>query len=484
MSSSQDKWVLGAAVVSESTWLFAVLGVAGLAAGMGAGLLDWPLVLLTMGLSAVLVRVGLFDRLSAELAGLLRTLIASPFIYVAVGAEMAADEGGVDPAWLATALSDSAPESFVLRAFAAVAAAVALWLRGARLAAVSQPVKSLNVSFRIGLVALAFAIAIDILHPADIGIFPILFVFFASGLAGLSIGYLMPESRESARRGTWPKVIALVVSAVLTVGLAFSILHRVLFSFLSDQFDTIGSMGQVLLIVIIAPFAILFELFNNLVIGFFSRPFDPEAAGAGQLEPPGAESLELEEIQETQQVQEAAEQGAASFELLLQLLVYLFIAVAAIAVVIVLAMAIRRMTVSRSLGARGEPESLKGDANPLSDLARLLANIVPRWARTSGKPRLRLPDGPPGVVEALKIYYDLVTLAERRGSARSPEQTPTEYQRSLEGIFPRNLVRAATAAFNRAFYGQIPPTDKQIAQMHTAMAPITSGSRMMKGRSR
>ena len=486
MSFSRDRWVLGAAIVTESGWLYGVLAVAGLAAGMGAGVLDWPMVLLTMGLSAVLVRVGLFDRLSAGVAGPVRSLTAGAFIYVVAGVTVATDEPVVNLAWIFSISYETAPEGFVVRSFAAVAAAVALWLRGARLGAVGRPEASLTLSFRIGLVALAFATLIDVLHPADIGIFPVLFVFFASGLAGLSIGSLIPESSEFTK-GPWHKVIALVVVGVVAVGLAFSVLHRALLSFLSDQFDTIGSIGQVVLIVMIAPFAILFELFNNLLFGFFSRPFDPEAAGAGQLEAPEVEGPEIEigPGQGAGRVSDdATGDSVLNLDPLLQVLWYLFLAGIAVVLVIVLAIAIRRMTAPRRLGARGEPENLKGDSNPISDLARLLANIVPRWARKSGKGRLRLPDGPPGVVEALKIYYDLVTLAEKRGTARSPDQTPTEYQPSLEGIFPKSLVRAATAAFNRAFYGRIPATDKQLAQMHAAIAPVRGGSRIMRGRGR
>lgn len=480
--------VLGAGIVTESAWLYGVLAVAALAAGVVA--IAWPLVLLTMGVSAVLVRVGLFDRLSDRLsagpAGLLRAVIAVAFIYVVVAFTVATDQAVVNLAWIASLSYEAAPEGFVLSAFAAVAAAMALWLRGAKLATFGRPEATLSVSFRIGLGALALATFIDVLHPADIGIFPVLFVFFASGLAGLSIGLLMPESSDSAKSGAWPRVIALVVAAVVTVGVAFSLLHRPLLSFLSSQFDTLGSIGKGLLLVIIAPLAIIFEFFNSLVFSFFGRPFDPEVSETtGRIEPREFEPAEAAGGSGAGTVSDfPATESVANFDALLQMLWYLFLAAVALVVVIVLALAIRRLTVSRSLGARGDPEDLKGDANALSDLARLLANIVPRWARKSGKRRLRLPDGPPGVVEALRIYYDLVTLAEKRGSARSPDQTPTEYQPSLEGIFPGNLVRAATAAFNRAFYGHIPATDLQISEMRTAMAPIKSGSRLTKGRGR
>ena len=486
MSFSRDRWVLGSAIVTESAWLYGVLAVLGLAAGMGAGVLDLPMVLLTMGLSAALVRVGLFDRLSAGVSGPVRALTAGAFIYGVAGVTVATDGAVVNLAWIFSISYEAAPEGFVVRSFAAVGATLVLWLRGARLGAVDRPEASLNVSFRIGLVALAFATLIDVLHTTDIGIFPVLFVFFASGLGGLSIGALMPDSSEDAATGTLPKVIALVVAAVVAVGLAFSVLHRPLLTFISSQLDTLGSIGMAVLLFIIAPLAIIFEWLWNLLHRFFGSPFDLDIEEkTGDFQPANTAGQGIGEARGSAGFSDVVTgDSVLNLDPVLQVLWYLFLTGLAVVLVIVLAIAIRRITVSRRLDTRGEPEDLKGDANPLSDLARLLANIVPRWARKSGKGRLRLPDGPPGVVEALKIYYDLVTLAEKRGTARSPDQTPTEYQPSLEGIFPGNLVRAATAAFNRAFYGQIPATDQQISEMRTDMAPIRSSARLIPGRGR
>ena len=74
------------------------------------------------------------------------------------------------------------------------------------------------------------------------------------------------------------------------------------------------------------------------------------------------------------------------------------------------------------------------------------------------------------MVEALRIYYQMVTMAERRGFRRRAHETASEFQATLETVFPRDLVRMATAAFNRAFYGNHPELKERIDQMRTSLA--------------
>ena len=71
----------------------------------------------------------------------------------------------------------------------------------------------------------------------------------------------------------------------------------------------------------------------------------------------------------------------------------------------------------------------------------------------------------------------MLTLAEERGHPRPAAETPAEYQRTLESIFPGELVRRATAAFNRACYGHRPTSPDDIDEMRTALDQLQSASR-------
>ena len=113
---------------------------------------------------------------------------------------------------------------------------------------------------------------------------------------------------------------------------------------------------------------------------------------------------------------------------------------------------------------------------------KLLLKLVPgRLIRFRQRERFALPNGPPGVVNALRLYYELLTIAEDKGSVRPRHETPSAFQRTLEGLLPRNLVRMATNAFNRACYGHHPPTDDQAAQMRLSIRNIKTAVGIIRG---
>ena len=117
-------------------------------------------------------------------------------------------------------------------------------------------------------------------------------------------------------------------------------------------------------------------------------------------------------------------------------------------------------------GAKAEPESIDSNENPVSDFTKLLFRLVPDWIKKRNiKSGPRLPDGPPGLVEPLRIYYRMIRLAENHGVVRDQHKTALEFQTDLWDIFPRALVRMATEAFNRACYGSHYVEEQEIALM-------------------
>ena len=471
MSRSQDRWVLAAIVVSESAWLFAVSGVVAVALGRDGSPLGWLAMLWIMGLSLLVARFSPSKVAAIEVVQLIRTLLGAALVYLTVATQVSPGAISADLLWIGKIFSEYAPDGYTFKALAGSLIGLLLWWRTGRLPAVEFPIDSLAFSFRIGLLALALATAVDIVHPADLHTFPMIFIFFAAGLAGLGIGHLLPESKHSAKARTWPKVIAGVVSTILVIGLALSLLNRGALAYLSaPALGALNALVDGIFWGIVIPVAFVFNLFVEGLIRFFDRVF----AGIQDEEPsefvaPAAQDVAAAMAQEE-------EEGAGLFYMIIQIIEWAFLAVVALLILYLLVKAVRRWLAPRPEPTLGRRESVREGATPLSDIAKLLLNLIPDWLRMGGrKPTFALPSGPSGIVEVLRIYYDLLHMAEDKGYLRCPHETTTEFQVTLERVIPRELVRAATAAFNRAFYGHHPATEEQIAQMRSSVQGLASG---------
>ena len=80
------------------------------------------------------------------------------------------------------------------------------------------------------------------------------------------------------------------------------------------------------------------------------------------------------------------------------------------------------------------------------------------------------PDGEPGVVESFEIYYRLLGEAERKGVRRQESESPLEFEIRLGPLFAPGLASKATAAFNRACYGNLPPPEDDLVDLRSAIA--------------
>ena len=150
------------------------------------------------------------------------------------------------------------------------------------------------------------------------------------------------------------------------------------------------------------------------------------------------------------------------------------IAVLTVVVVVALffmARAFRRRRRGRYEYPEGARQSVMEGNDPLLDAARLLFDLLPeRLRRRSVRRALRPPDGEPGVVEAFEIYYRLLGAAERKGVHRQGSESPLEFEGRLGPLFAPGLVTKATAAFNRACYGNLPPSESDLAYLRDAMS--------------
>lgn len=482
MRSSRDRWVLGATVVLDSAWLFPAFGVLGAAMEQDGSPLSWPAVLAILVLSLVVARVAPSNVAAIEVVYLVRSLIGATAIYLAVATHVAPGVHPVDLGWIVTVFSESAPDGYTFRVVAGSLIGVALWWRGTRLAIAEFPTESLTFSVRLGVPFLALATAIDIAHPASLNTFPMIFIFFASALGGLSIGHLLPESQQAISSRTWPKVIAGVVSTILLIGLVISVLHKGFLSFVSAPLlAALSFIGKGLVIVIVAPIILAFNAFVDGVIKFFDRPDFVGEMGATMGGVTGTAERLDRAIQLAAEAAEKEEEAAGLFPFVIQVVEWVFLALVTALVLYLLWRVFRILLTGHPEQTPGQRESLAEEANPISDVARLLGRLIPDWLRLPRRRRaLRLPDGPPGVIQALRIYYEILSLAEQKGHHRPSHETATEFQSTLENVFPGNLVRMATEAFNRAFYGNHPASMEQIAQMRSSLANIRTAMRMTR----
>ena len=473
MGKSQDTWVVGATVLLESSWLFAVLGVAGAALGWGGSPVSWPGLIGIMGVSAAIVGLGPSKTGWRSAAYRYRALVGVASVYLVAGIQLA--EGfGPDLGWAVSVVSGSAEDGHALEAAAAAVVGLLLWWRAGALASAKSPTRSLAVSFRVGMPVLALATILDIAQSADLHTGPMVFIFFASGLTGLTIGHLAPDTGQSAKARRWPRTIAALVSGVLLVGLAASLLQR---DFLSSVTGALKALVAAILWAIFIPIALALDAFMNALLGFFDRPFEPETS---QFQEQAREGFNRfpEALGETGEEEEQAVETAVNFfEVAQWALLAVAVLLVAGLILYLLVRASRHSETRRPGQGPAERESIREGADLALDLARLLWGLTPGWLKGGGRRTgFGVPEGPRGIVEALRIYYSLVATAEKRGFRRSPHETATEFQRTLEGVFPRDLVRMSTAAFNRAFYGHHPATDEEVAHMRSSLKGLASGA--------
>ena len=119
MSSAQDKWVLAAIAVSESAWLYAILGVAALPLQLGSNPLDWFAVLAVLASSLVVSRALQALIISTTTAYLAQMFTGLVVIYLVLGSQFSA---GLDLAWAGRLSGELGSDTYWLRA--AIAAAM------------------------------------------------------------------------------------------------------------------------------------------------------------------------------------------------------------------------------------------------------------------------------------------------------------------------------------------------------------------------
>ena len=383
MTASNARWILAATAVAESAWLSALYSVIGLASDAPGAALSWPTVLIIMAASLAITHLNPSANRWLTRAYRFRTLIGLALIYLATAAQLG-EGASVDPGWAWTVVAGGGADGYRLAAGIGFALGIVAWWRGGKLASAELLNESLKFTMGLGAAALAFSALVDVAHEADLDTAARIFVFFAAGLSGLGLHRLYEGASRTAKAGGWQSVLLGPVSIVLTLGVAFSLVSRGLLSVISGPASSLmGKVAAVLFWAIVVPIGTLLNLAIAGFMKFFSRPYDPAAMQQSEITVEqvreGVQQAALEEA-------ELAEEGVQTgYALLLQIIEWTVIAILA-AIVLVVAVflfsrAYRRM-LKPSGSARGvDRESVREDADPLSDLGALLSKLGGRWTR-------------------------------------------------------------------------------------------------------
>lgn len=465
MPLRQDRVVLGAHVVAESAWVFALAGIIGTMAGFDSSPLSWYGVVGILGLSVLLSRLTPRKGRNVEVLFLLMAVLGLAVTYVSVALNV--EPGQIRPAWPIDWLINDTPGGYTSRGVFGAILGLLLWWRGTRVASNEFPTDDLSFTFRVGMLVLVAALIYDLNTDASLSTFPMVFLFFGSSLIGLSAGHLLEESRRSADDRTWPKAIGATVAAITTFGLLVALINRGVLSFLSKPATAaLDALLRGVIWGIVAPIAFAFDVIVSWLINLLGI-FE------GEREQPQEEEInpEIQGFLETlQEEQEAASEG---FQLVLQIIELALVAIIVAIVLLVLGKAFRRVLRGRERETEGLRDSVAQNANPVADAAKLALRLVPDVLKRPQRKGYRVPDGPPGIVEAFRMYYDMLDTAEEHGITRRKHDTPTEFQGRLEGTFPADVVRPSTESFNLAIYADVPSDRSVIRRLQQGLKDAT-----------
>lgn len=477
MIITRDRLIYAALVVSESAWVYAFIAVLGVAGGSSGSPLSFFVIAGILGLSIVTYSFLRWKQFQAfELFYFGATAAGLILAYMAVAATFS--PGSFEIGWIARLTgAEYLEKGQAFRGTVGGLLAAGMWFRGIRLATSAYPEKNLKFSFRLGLFFIGLAAIIDMQIDEPLNVFAMILVFFGAGLGGLNVGHLVSQTSASSQAKTWNKAIGGVVVGVISVGLLFGLLPQTFWSFVTSPVRFVfDNMVKGILIIVGVPIVLGLELVNRAIGGFFGRDIDASEF-ASQVSGLGEEEEVPEMVTTTFLGVQGADRPVTSDLLLfLDLLVrYALVALVLFLVALFLFIMMRKAAKRLRKDEDEERESLLGEMNFASDIGDLFSDLLPNLKDLFGRGArkvFRLPDGPPGVVEALKLYYQMLTTAEQNDVQRSQHLTPKEFRSDLRQVFASELVDPATEAFNRAQYGDIPSTDDEIAKMRSSFRVI------------
>jgi len=321
--------------------------------------------------------------------------------------------GEFTPGWILRIREYYLPEGYAFRAILGTIVGLLLVVRGVRLSLVQFPEKSFNLTFRAGLLFMGVAAIVDLLVEEQLNVFVFMILFFGAGLAGLNLGHLVPESAASVRSRTWTKVIAGGAIATVTIGLFFIGISRGIFAVVTDPLQAFFlHMAKGLAIIVGFPLFAAYGVINRAVENFFGdEEFIGEFGGANPFPDEATTTLPFN-VSSTEVG--AVTSAGADFvdpELLTRIFVFVLIFVVASLILAFLYFVLKKLAPEALKNRAGNRESITEEVDIGSDLWDFLKSLIPNFNLFNRGQGYHIPEGQPGVVEALKLYYEMLTTA-------------------------------------------------------------------------
>ena len=476
MGLTKNRVVLASLVLTETAWFYAFASVMGAAGSAGGS----PLGYFTLiGLLSVTIIVFSYVRWrdfeGHEIAYAVAIISMVSLVYLAVAHHIVPGEFNLG--WILRMREYYLPEGYALRGIAGTLIGLGVIVRGIRLVLLQVPDKSFNLTFRVGLFFMGVSAIVDIILAEQLNVFIFMVIFFAAGLAGLNLGHLVPESAASAKARTWQRIIGGGVGGVILIALFVTAINRGIFSIVTDPLQSFFlQTARGLAIIVGVPLLLIYERINRAYESFFGdEEFISEfGSGQGWSSETSTKALNYTTTSEYDHSGSFSNAFMEDPELLTRIFVWIFIVFIVVIVASFMFLLLRKLvpeSISDSLGSR---ESISEELDIGSDLWEFFRNLIPNFGFNRGGRGFNIPNGPPGFMAALRIYYEMLSTARSRKVNRSPHLTPTEFTPHLGTVFPDDLVGSATNAFNRAQYGNIPASDEEIKAIEESYRTLSN----------
>ena len=456
MSDVRTQVVYIAIAVAESVSVYAVLGLLGLALGLGGAPLQWHFVALiyVAGLMSAWLTGGL--KGSPATLALIFGGIGIFVVYLAVSTSTISAADRYEFAWLFRMAGRDLVADETVSILIAALTSIVVWRRTSTLVRDSNDAPDhLRGAFKRGLVILAVALVADEFATEPIGIAALLIPFFVATLTGMSVSRL---SQDSPFTGAWARVILGALAAFVGIGLVAGLAgSRYGASGLSALYTLYGWLVDGIIWVLRWPLTVIGWLIAQLIQFLQSLVGQPVPESAEQQGEGGRPDLP-----EPQATTTADSQWV---EAILDALQWPLTILIPILLLLLLALAYRRIARNRRRGDSVERESIRGEVDEVT-YWDLLRGLLPSWmtGRSSGRYRWRYPDTP-GISSVFILYFETLQHASERGFEFNARQTPLERSPHLETALPNAPVSAITARFNAACYGNVPTADEQVAEL-------------------
>ena len=449
MNSYQSKIVALCLILADSVWLYSIFAVVGVIVSLERSPLAYGACFAAYASSLYISKMLNFLNLRFSIAVGLQMLLGAVICYSLIGVSSTPDGRSFSMFWALNFDQWNYENGEVgLSIGLATLMSAFMWIKGGLSGSNDFLLEALFSAFRIGIIVMAFTVTIDIFHVADLSMSTLMYVFFAASLSGLAIGRIKPSSDISKPNFGWYKIVSLMVSAVILVGVVFASFSKDFLGTVSAPITTVIAwiaMGIVYLVAIPIIYMIQFLIkIFSWIIGSRNLPDQPT-----QQQPMEGLGNVLEGL--------ANAPGSKEPSAVMQYFEYAAIFILITSLVLVLGIAFRRINRPQKISDPGIKSEIEGSEGSMSDLLDIAKRLL-RIRGTAEKEDFVIPDHLDDKSKSiLGSYYQLLHLSAKNGVDKSSFITPKEFQPFLCRIFDVAIVKKVTNAFARVCYGgQIP----------------------------